>query len=162
MRCLALADALHERGAETHFICRTLPGNLIGVIENKGYSVRCLQQPEAEYVALPGDVSHAEWLGVSWQQDAADVISALGEMLPQWLIVDHYALDRRWEESLRPHVGNIMVIDDLADRLHDCNILLDQNLYTDMENRYNAKIPSMCTKLLGPRYAMLRPEFSLA
>ena len=162
MRCLTLADALNERGAEILFICRELSGNLINIIENKGYSVTRLQQPRAEYSAAPEDVLHAEWLGVSWQQDAANSITALGKTQTQWLIVDHYALDRRWEEFLRPHVGNIMVIDDLADRPHDCNILLDQNLYADMETRYNTKIPAMCTKLLGPRYALLRPEFSLA
>lgn len=162
MRCLTLADALCKRGAEIHFICRELPGNLIGIIENKGYSVSRLLQPEVEYVALPGDVAHAGWLGVSWQQDAADAITALGKTQPQWLIVDHYALDRRWEETLRPYVGNVMVIDDLADRPHDCDVLLDQNLYADMETRYSTLISSPCAKLTGPRFALLRPEFTEA
>ena len=79
-----------------------------------------------------------------------------------WLIVDHYALDKRWEGQMRPFTGKIMVIDDLADRPHDCDLLLDQNLYKGMERRYEGLVPDHCERLLGPRYALLRPEFAAA
>lgn len=48
----------------------------------------------------------------------------------------------------------------IADRPHDCDLLLDQNLYTAMESRYENLVPSTCKKLLGPKYALLRPEFA--
>ncbi|MBW2737276.1 MAG: UDP-2,4-diacetamido-2,4,6-trideoxy-beta-L-altropyranose hydrolase [Deltaproteobacteria bacterium] len=51
------------------------------------------------------------------------------------------------------------VIDDLADRPHDCDLLLDQNFYENLESRYDGLAPSGCKKLLGPKYALLRPEF---
>ncbi len=162
MRCLTFADELSLRGAEVIFACRKHVGHLIGLIEDKGYPVVHLQQPQAEYVTTPEDVAHAAWLGVSWQQDAADTIAALGEMPPEWLIIDHYAIDSRWEETLRPYVGKIMVIDDLADRFHDSDLLLDQNLYQEMERRYDNLVPGDCRQLLGPRYALLRPEFTAA
>jgi spore coat polysaccharide biosynthesis predicted glycosyltransferase SpsG/RimJ/RimL family protein N-acetyltransferase len=54
-----------------------------------------------------------------------------------------------------------MVIDDLADRQHDCDVLLDQNYYADMQTRYNGKVPLQCQLLLGPRYALLREEFRI-
>ena len=76
-----------------------------------------------------------------------------------WVIVDHYALDYRWETCLRKVAKKIMVIDDLADRLHDCDVLLDQNYYLDMSHRYQDKVPEKCELLLGPRYALLREEF---
>jgi UDP-2,4-diacetamido-2,4,6-trideoxy-beta-L-altropyranose hydrolase len=153
MRCLTLADELRQR--EHH-------GNMIGMIEGKGYPVVRLPQQEAEYAANPDDVAHAAWLGVSWYQGAFDTIAAIGETKPGWLIVDHYAIDRRWEQMLRPHVGKVMVIDDLADRHHDCDLLLDQNLYEGMETRYDNLVPKSCQKLLGPKYALLRPEFAAA
>ncbi len=162
MRCLTLADELRQRGADTTFVCREHPGNLIGLIEEKGYPVIRLQQPKAEYVATTGDVAHAAWLGVSWQQDAAETITAVQDIRPQWLIVDHYAICHQWEEKLRPYIGKIMVIDDLADRPHDCNILLDQNLFQDMDTRYDRLVSANCKKLLGPGYALLRPEFLTA
>jgi UDP-2,4-diacetamido-2,4,6-trideoxy-beta-L-altropyranose hydrolase len=75
------------------------------------------------------------------------------------LVVDHYALDASWESILRQTVKNILVIDDIADRQHDCDILLDQNFYADMDMRYSGKVPEHCRLLLGPRYALLRDEF---
>jgi len=162
MRCLTLADELRQRGAEVTFVCREYPGTMIGLIETKGYPVVRLAQAEAEYAVAPDDLTHAAWLGVPWQQDASDTITAVRDARPQWLIIDHYAIDHRWEELLRPHVGKIMVIDDLADRAHDCELLLDQNLYPEMELRYDNLVPAGCQKLLGPRYALLRPEFAAA
>ena len=162
MRCLTLADELRLRGADVMFVCREHPGNLIGLIEAKGYPVVRLPQAEVEYTAAPEDLAHATWLGVSWQQDAADTIAAIGDTQPQWLIIDHYAIDHRWEEKLRSDVGKIMVIDDLADRPHNCDLLLDQNLYQAMQTRYDNLVPISCQKLLGPKYALLRPEFAAA
>ncbi|MEI6207385.1 MAG: UDP-2,4-diacetamido-2,4,6-trideoxy-beta-L-altropyranose hydrolase [Desulfuromonadales bacterium] len=163
MRCLTLADELSMRGVKVSFICRELPGQMIDQIEGrKGYPTARLPQPEAEYVAMPEDVAHAIWLCVSWERDAVDTIKALGDSKPQWLIIDHYAIDQRWEEKLRPYVGKIMVIDDLADRQHDCDLLLDQNLYDGLDTRYSGLVPETCTKLLGPHYALLRPEFAEA
>jgi UDP-2,4-diacetamido-2,4,6-trideoxy-beta-L-altropyranose hydrolase len=159
MRCLTLAEELRQRGAEVSFICRSHPGHLIGLLEAKGYAVARLAAASQEYQEQHGDLTHASWLAVSWQQDAADTIAALGETRPDWLIADSYALDRRWEGKLRPLVGKILVIDDLADRPHDCDLLLDQNLYHSMERRYNGLVPTHCDKLLGPKYALLRPEF---
>lgn len=162
MRCLTLANELRQRGAEVLFICREHPGNLIEMIERKGYQVARLPYVQSEYIPQNDDVSHASWLGVSWQQDAEETMALWGAGQPQWLLVDHYALDHRWEVQLRPYVGKIMVIDDLADRPHDCELLLDQNLYGNMEVRYDRLLPESCQQLLGPAYALLRPEFASA
>src|SRR5690606_26558309 len=70
-----------------------------------------------------------------------------------------YSIDIQWELKLRTYVNRIMVIDDLANRRHDCDLLLDQNLYENMEQRYMGLVPETCKLLLGPRYALLRPEF---
>lgn len=162
MRCLTLADELRQRGADVLFICREHDGHLIEYIEGKNYSVIHLQAKDSAYIERPNDVTHAPWLGVFWEQDAQDTIAAVGDTHPQWLIIDNYAIDRRWEEKLRPYIGKIMVIDDLADRPHDCELLLDQNLYPSMETRYDGLVSVDCVKLLGPKYALLRPEFTSA
>jgi UDP-2,4-diacetamido-2,4,6-trideoxy-beta-L-altropyranose hydrolase len=78
------------------------------------------------------------------------------------LVVDSYALDSKWERYLRPYGNKIMVIDDLANRPHDCDLLLDQNYYRNMDRRYEGLVPSACKMLLGPQYALLRPEFHQA
>lgn len=163
MRCLTLADRLRERGATVHFICRELPGHLGGLLVDKGYPVGWLPAPGSDDPAIPTHTAHSAWLGVPWQADAEQPRAMLAG-LPEvdWLIVDHYALDRTWEAQMRPLVERIMVIDDLADRPHDCDLLLDQNLYPNLEHRYDNLVPTDCRKLLGPRYALLRPEFGEA
>ena len=159
MRCLALADALKEKGGDCSFICRTHPGHLGDLIGKRGYPVELLPSPNlvASSSAKSDAPVHADWLGADWQSDAQQTAASLTN-LPDWLIVDHYAIDSRWESVLRKHSRKLMVIDDLADRPHDCDVLLDQNFLPD-ENRYAALAPANANVLIGPRYALLRSEF---
>jgi UDP-2,4-diacetamido-2,4,6-trideoxy-beta-L-altropyranose hydrolase len=60
---------------------------------------------------------------------------------------------------VRPRVGKILVIDDLADRPHDCDVILDQNFHENMNSRYDQLVPERCIKALGPAFALLRQEF---
>lgn len=157
MRCLTLADSLKRCGAYVRFVCRHLPESLHALVIAKGYEVARVNSLVTD-VSLD-DLAHANWLGVSQTQDVADSIQALSDRLWDWLIVDHYALDSRWESALRKKVHKIFVIDDIADRQHDCDLLLDQNLYEGMNHRYDGLVPDFCIRLLGPRFALLRSEF---
>jgi len=76
------------------------------------------------------------------------------------MVVDHYGLGRSWEVAMSPHVERLMVIDDLADAPHDCDALLNQNLLKD-PNAYDGLLHDATLRLVGPRYALLRPEFAL-
>ncbi|MNG88556.1 UDP-2,4-diacetamido-2,4,6-trideoxy-beta-L-altropyranose hydrolase [compost metagenome] len=160
MRCLTLADALREQGAECHFVCRAHPGHLADLIAARGHRCHLLAAlPDEGCTVSESSLAHAGWLGCGWEQDAAQSQAILADWRPDWLVVDHYALDARWERLMRPHVGNIMAIDDLADRAHECDLLLDQNLGRQPDD-YQERVPSHCTLLVGPRYALLRPEFA--
>src|SRR5690606_2585434 len=102
---------------------------------------------------------HSHWLGATQTQDAAGCVPILAKLNPDWLIVDHYALDARWERALKPHYRKLMVIDDLADRPHQCDLLLDQTFGRDAED-YQTWVPANCRLLCGSHYALLRPEFA--
>lgn len=157
MRCLTLADGLKQRGAQIRFVSRDLPAHLRDMLTAKNMGFVSLG---SDVNPLPsGDLAHASWLGTGQAQDAQATIHALSDQSWDWLVVDHYALDARWESALRGTAKKIMVIDDIADRQHDCEMLLDQNLYGDMQTRYIGKVPAHCLLLLGPRYALLREEF---
>jgi UDP-2,4-diacetamido-2,4,6-trideoxy-beta-L-altropyranose hydrolase len=157
MRCMALAEALQERGAQTLFVCREHEGNLIATLRRKAVPVTVLPAPTAP-VGHEGE-DYAAWLGVSQAEDAEHTIEALQGDKPDWLVVDHYGLDVEWEQCLRPHVGKLLVIDDVANRHHDCDVLLNQNYSAEGERRYTGLVPDTCKVLLGPRYALLRREF---
>lgn len=158
IRCLTLADALRDREAQCCFICREHPGNLIDLIHQRGYDVHAL--PYDENWKVQGERSaQAAWLGADWQIDVEQTKVDADDTSIDWLIVDHYALDRRWESSMRSHCRRLMVIDDLADRPHDCDLLLDQNLGRSQPD-YASLLSPDTTTLLGPQYALLRPEFA--
>jgi UDP-2,4-diacetamido-2,4,6-trideoxy-beta-L-altropyranose hydrolase len=157
MRCLTLADALKRQGATMRFVSRNLPAHLGEMLKAKGMDFVAL--PNEIAGELGGDLAHSQWLGASQVQDAHATGLALSDKQWDWIIVDHYALDARWESALRAVTKQIMVIDDLADRKHDCDVLLDQNYYRDMQTRYDGKVPEHCRMLFGPRYALLREEF---
>lgn len=159
MRCLTLADALAREGAECLFICRAMPGDLMEVIAQRGHTARPLPAAEALPAHDASGPAHVHWLGVEWTQDARETRAAIDPAPVDWLAVDHYALDRRWEEALRPSCRHLMVIDDLADRAHACDLLLDQNTGR-READYAALLPAGAPVLAGPRYALLRPEFA--
>jgi UDP-2,4-diacetamido-2,4,6-trideoxy-beta-L-altropyranose hydrolase len=157
VRCLTLADRLKQRGLETRFICRSLPEHFRRILATKehGLVVLCSSLSDQKH-----DISeYAVWLGVSQEQDANETIEGLADKTWDWLVVDHYALDMCWESRLREVVPNILVIDDLANRTHDCNLLLDQNCLPTSNASYSEMVPVDCKLLLGPRYALLREEF---
>ena len=154
MRCLAFADLLLAKGAECVFICREHEGNLIGHIRGKGHLVHSLPVVGDTDTSL----DHSSWLGATQTQDARACVSLLSEIQPDWLIVDHYAIDAHWENSLEKHCGHLMVIDDLADRSHNCSVLLDQTHGRNIADYYPF-VPKECLVLCGASYALLRPEF---
>lgn len=162
MRCLTLAEAMRTQGENCHFICREHPGHLLDNIRNRGFAVSALHKckPDAHPLDETGEpLAHANWLGCDWGADARQTGEILSTLKPDWLVVDHYALDSRWESALRAHYGRLLVIDDLADRPHACDLLLDQNLGRAAADYVNL-VPEHCTVLAGPRFALLRPEFA--
>ena len=160
MRCLTLALGLLEKGASVSFLCREHDGNLIALIRSHGFVVHALPLlPRGGYTEEnPLDPAHAVWLGCNWQVDVEHCHAFVNDPV-DWIIVDHYALDYRWEKAMRHKCHNMMCIDDLADRVHDCDLLLDQNLGRT-EGDYVDFVSSETKLLLGPQYALLRQEFA--
>jgi UDP-2,4-diacetamido-2,4,6-trideoxy-beta-L-altropyranose hydrolase len=157
MRCLTLADELKQRGSEICFISRALPKHFKKMLHDK--KIELCELSDEPCAAVRDDLPHSHWLRTSQYKDASESINFLSSSVVDWLIVDHYAIDHRWEKKLRSVVKNILVIDDLADRNHECDILLDQNFYLNLDQRYNDKVPINCLKLLGPAYSLVRSEF---
>jgi len=157
MRCLTLADELAKRGAEIEFICRKMAKDLAEKILSRNHKLYILPATESKNESY---CPHYYWLEAHWQEDAAQTL--LKVQGADWLIIDHYALDEKWESILHPHLDKMFVIDDLADRKHNCDLLLDQNYYINAEKRYSELVDEKCELLLTPKYALLREEFAFA
>lgn len=118
---------------------------------------------------MAGRDLYRAWLGCSYSKDAVDCLHALssaGVSNVDWLLVDHYGLDASWESLLlEGHTGEeppkLLVIDDLADRPHQANLLIDQNFFGQVtDHRYEGLLPLQCRQFLGPQYALLGPEYA--
>ena len=157
MRCLTLAQVLKSEGHKVIFVCRDLPGNLINKIIDQGFICKVLAFDSSLYDQSHYADEYAFWLSVTQEQDAVQTLEVIDDC--DWVVVDHYGLDATWESQLRRVAKRIMVIDDLANRSHDCDVLLDQNYYQNAEQRYTDLVPKRCKLILGPHYALLRPEF---
>ncbi len=157
MRCLTLAKKLQQQNCQIVFLCKQHQGNLIAFIVEQGFTVLSLSAPIEN---IEQEVDDRKWLGCSYQQDALEVKQAL-KYHPwlDWLIVDHYSLDRHWQKLIKPLANKIMVIDDLANRAHYCDLLLDQTLNRRKQD-YQRLVPKNCQLLLGADFMLLRDEFS--
>ena len=163
-RCLTLANALVAQGHSVVFFVRRLMGHLSDML-SKQHQVVELPAPE-QVVMGTKHCLHANWLEVDYELEIDQMSEACQRYLHEhnlkafdWLIADHYAIDRQWHQAMRTYSQRIMQIDDLADRLHDCDLLLDQNAYLHAERRYQNLVPAHCQQLLGGQFALLRPEF---
>lgn len=169
MRCLTLAASLRHVGATCTFFCRSQPGDMREVIASQGHLVRMLApllNVDMDAAGDPAegmdDAPHAQWLGTSSAQDAQDTLEAMEGQLWDWLVVDHYALDEKWERCFRHNCRYLAVLDDLADRDHDCDLLVDPGAEPDLPARYSQRVPKGAALLIGPQSAILRPEFDVA
>jgi UDP-2,4-diacetamido-2,4,6-trideoxy-beta-L-altropyranose hydrolase len=148
MRSLTLARALSRRGAEVTFLTRAYPDGGVERARAAGFPVVPLAAGDR-----PG------WLGVDAEDERQEAFAALARLgRLDAIVVDHYGLDLAWERRARAFAGTIAVIDDLADRAHDCDVLLDATFPAAAE-RYAGLVPSHAALLLGPQYALLRDEF---
>lgn len=144
-RCLSLAEQLRSWGHECVFVCAAAERSFNRLVGDAGFQLIELAPPEGSERSA--------------QRDAEEVIAAVGACGPfDVAVVDHYRLDRPWQREIRSIAGRIAVIDDLADRPHDCDLLLDPA--PGDSQRYAGLVPPSCLTLLGPRYALLRPEFA--
>jgi len=156
MRCLTLAETFYHKGATVVFICRETDGNLNDLILERGFTVKHFPASSVEHHSET-PLARDDWKVDAEHTNAA--IMAIGGKV-DWLVVDHYALGKNWECAVYESVDRIMVIDDLADREHECDLLLDQNLVPDMHIRYSVKVPVACNRLLGPEYSLLQPIYT--
>lgn len=139
MRGLSLAQELRRRGASVRFICADLPGAIPHLVRAQGF----------ECAVIPDDAA----------RDAEATRAAIGAAPAEWLVLDHYGRDQTYERAVRGAAHRLLVIDDLADRAHDCDVLLDSTECPDMAVRYAGLLPAGTRQLTGLRWALLNDNF---
>jgi UDP-2,4-diacetamido-2,4,6-trideoxy-beta-L-altropyranose hydrolase len=158
MRCLTLATQFLPANTVTFISC-PLPSAIQQQIEDFG--IQLLTTPGIS--GRESTLSSSSELNSAYQcahaLDCIEILYSAGIEAVDILVIDHYLLSASYDKVMRQCCEHIMVIDDLANRKHDCDILLDQNLYKDLESRYDALVSDSCQMLLGPKYALLQEAF---
>lgn len=157
VRCLTLAQALSGAGAQVRFVTRPHDLPVSDRIRAAGFEVAEL--PPASDPSGSEASDYSAWLGVSEQLDAEQSLAAIEGDDVDLLVVDHYGLTATWESRLAQVCGSILVVDDLANRAHAADVLVDQNLRADGADAYDPLVPDGCRVLSGPSYALIRDEY---
>jgi len=155
-RCLTLAKALHEKGISCVFLSRSDDVN--SLIEKAGHQLVRLSGKENKNTDT--EITHASWLSAGWEQDAEESLKICKKYRPFILIVDHYALDYKWEEVLTDYAEATVVLDDLVDRKHNCQLLIDSN-YLRRAEEYRQLLVKGSEVLAGSEYTLLKPDFAI-
>ena len=160
-RCISLARALGEQGADIRFVTRDLGIDSSAMIREQGFdSIIVLPKPDGQAITDPA-IPHAGWTEVDTASDSSQTISALAKFEPDWVVIDSYGFDARWHHALREAIGaRIAQIDDVADRVIAPDLLVDHNHASDHERKYGDRLERGAKILGGPRYALLGPAFA--
>lgn len=161
-RCSVLSNSLLDKGYQVIFVSHDLNG--------------CTRLPTSKlfsHIFLPPTPTTNDLYGSrlslsdSYQHlDARLFLSALPASLNVHLfILDSYSLDLPWESYVLQHFKSqiapkLLVIEDLLTRDHKCDFLLNQN-YINPKESYEAyrSLSSTTELLLGPKYALLSPDY---
>ncbi len=151
LRCVGLADELRNTFDKIIFLSRKTTRSIIEIILKNGFEVSTIDTPIKKSLKNNSKLNNElETIG--------NLLIPYKENL-NFLLIDHYDISSNYESSLRKIFKKIFVIDDLANRQHDCDLLIDQNYYKDLTNRYLKLVSKNTITLLGPKYVILRSEF---
>jgi UDP-2,4-diacetamido-2,4,6-trideoxy-beta-L-altropyranose hydrolase len=138
MRSLVLGTELLDRGHTVAVLAQQVPLPLQAVLLERGIALHL----------------------IAAQSDGLTELASVHKLHPvDWLVIDHYGIDAGWESAARPFTAHIMVIDDLANRPHDCDLLLDQNVPNRLQQLYSDLLPQHCVKAIGWSHLLAKPEF---
>lgn len=161
-RCLALAGALRDLGAEVRFVIRDLGVDAGAIVTDHGFALLTLPAPPPD-APIRSTLAHAGWAGVDAQTDATETAALLGDWFPDWMVVDHYAFDAEWHDTVRQALGcRVAAIDDLADRPLAVDVIVDHNYNADHRAKYAGSLRPGTVMLGGPRFALISSAFAEA
>ena len=149
MRCLTIANQMKKHNYNVSIISSKEKNNLDQLFIKNGYKIYHVNNKKIDLRKI-----HEKYD----LEQTKKILKNINKKI-DLLLVDHYSLGFNWEKSLRRLVEKIVVIDDLNNRKHDCDLIVDQGLHHNMKKAYRHLVTNNCKILLGPKYAILRPEF---
>ena len=176
-RCINLAKSFKKKEVRVIFVMREGEDDLISEV-NKNFEIIKLKRLSTRFdfsmksiINIPSD--NFRWLGCSQKEDSKEFIKAInnyGLNNIDWIIADNYDIDIEWETIVSKKLRllnnssrtRFLIIDDLANRKHNADIIVDHNLITKKKiENYKKLLSENCIKLIGPDYALLGEEYKI-
>lgn len=156
-RSLTLAEELSKNNYQISFITKNHSGYGHDMIAEK-FKVFVIEGGVNRALEASERNDYKAWAGSTPEDDLKRTNKCLEEIKDvDLLILDSYSLDAAYEKELA--TKKVMVIDDLFNRKHFCDLILNQNI-TATDDSYKTLSEKSGTKfLMGPKYALLREEF---
>lgn len=139
-RCLTLADAFAAEGWVCSFAFRSGTVETVPALKARSYGL------------LP--------LTGAAEDEPAEIEAGLSQRCDLF-VVDHYERGATFETRCRSVSPLVFTLDDKPLRRHDADFLLDATPRSN-DDGYRALVPPQCRLLIGPGYALLRPQFATA
>ena len=174
MRCLTLAKQCMDEHHVT-FICNELPAHVESLLKDSVDALILLDESQwllgndklsdientdsVNEATVHSSMVLSEKVQLQQARYCIAKLQIQSNIPPDILIVDHYQLSSPFCTAMRDYSEHIVVIDDLANRIHDCDVLLDQNLFENTDTRYKGLVPNDAELLLGPEFAILKEAF---
>ena len=139
VRCMTLAKSLLDKKATVVFICADLSDSFVHLIDGTGIILEKIGSSSDDV------------------KDANKVEIILSRYPKGVMVVDHYELNISWHKIISERVFKIAVIDDLANRLLFCHLLINSGCFN--KEGYKLLVPDFCEQMLGPEYVIIKPEY---
>ena len=151
-RCLNLVSYI--KNADIEFICKNIDENLkLLITEKYKFKFNLINKNNENKITS----DKKTWLNDTQKIDCEKTINIIKNKNIDWMIIDHYGIDKEWEINIKPYVKKIFVIDDYVKRKHNCDVILN-NLLKD-KNRYLNYINHNCKILNGKEYIILNKVY---
>ena len=154
-RCINLAKTLRKNKIECIFICRKHLGNLNDLVTQNKF--RLVELPSVLKLDLSLK-SYQKWLAVSWKKDLEQTQKALKKIKINLMVIDHYAIDYKWEKGISKLIPDLVIIDDLCNRKHYCEILIDYSPGRII-SEYKGLLDKPVKSYLGHTYNLIGENF---
>ena len=159
LRCLAFANYLKKKKINSYFLIRKFDGNFSSEIKKNNHKVYFLKKLNEKKIFLnTKKFTYKYSLQTKEKNDAKETLNILNKILPDIVIVDHYGISKIWHNEIKKKY-KLMVIDDLADRKYNCDILVDPT-YGRKKIEYRKLVNKNCKLLLGSNKALINENFT--
>ncbi|MFA5775066.1 MAG: UDP-2,4-diacetamido-2,4,6-trideoxy-beta-L-altropyranose hydrolase, partial [Ilumatobacteraceae bacterium] len=147
VRSLTLANKLRSRGEDVIFLSQSLDNDMSSLVTDAGFEVLNVDTSRTNHESPEA-------------RDALESLRLINSRSINRVILDHYDLSLGWEEQIGKEVDQVFVIDDLTNRRHRCDLLLNQNLVPPHDEEYASSSHGARHVLVGPKFALLQDEYA--